>query len=171
MAPAQQQQQQNQAASAAQQPIIAPPRMHPRKAPRGRAARAPAAAAVQPAAVALQRSQPAARRPAVPGAAQPMRAGEPSLRVASCHDVGWCCLLLLLMGDYSAESAGPICMHNPGCEYALSGLVFMSLHDSLAPHIEQATLGLESRSLSSLSLCQAKAGLPSRQPTSQTTRA
>ena len=56
-----------------------------------------------------------------------------------------------------AESAGPICMHNPGCECGLSGLVFMSLPGSPAPHLEQATVGLESRSLSSLSLCQAKA--------------
>ena len=98
MAPAQQQQQQH--IQAAHQPVIAVPRMHPRKAARGRigATKAPAAPAVQPAAVALQRSQPAARHPAVPGAEQPRRAGGPSLRVASCRDAGWCCLLLLFDG-------------------------------------------------------------------------
>ena len=164
----QQQQQQTQATSAAQQPVTGVSRMRPRKAAKGRigATKTSAAPAVQPAAVALQHSQPAAQRPAAPGAAQPMRAGGSNLGVASCCHAGQCCLLLLFDGLYSAESVRPICMHDLVCDFAFDGLLFMSLLDSLAPHPEKGgSWSLEPRSLSLL--CQGRAGAPNRQPTSQ----
>ena len=70
------------------------------------------------------------------------------------------------LGWHSAECVKPICMHDLIQEGASDGLSLMSLPDRPAPHFTRAVVALESCFLSSL--CQAKAGAPSRQPASQT---